>query len=60
MDLQKFGNIYVMQLIFGAVDFPAKLIALAMLSYLGRRITQASCLLISAVLIFANIFISKG
>ncbi|XP_031427243.1 solute carrier family 22 member 6-A-like [Clupea harengus] len=59
MDLQKFGNIYVMQLLFGVVDIPAKLLALTMLSFLGRRITQASCLLISAVLIFANIFISQ-
>ncbi|XP_067279983.1 solute carrier family 22 member 6 isoform X2 [Pseudorasbora parva] len=41
MDLQKFGvNIYLMQIIFGAVDFPAKLVALLMLSFLGRRLTQ--------------------
>ncbi|KAI4882269.1 hypothetical protein NFI96_027222 [Prochilodus magdalenae] len=60
MDLQKFGvNIYLMQVIFGAVDFPAKLVALAMLSYLGRRLTQATCLLASATVIFANIFVPK-
>ncbi|KAL2095203.1 hypothetical protein ACEWY4_009922 [Coilia grayii] len=60
MDLQKFGvNIYTMQLIFGAVDFPAKLVALAMLSFLGRRITQSTCLIMSSVVIFANIFISS-
>ncbi|KAG7224723.1 hypothetical protein INR49_004614 [Caranx melampygus] len=42
MDLQKFGvNIYLMQIIFGAVDFPAKLLALGMLSYFGRRVSQA-------------------
>ncbi|XP_056140967.1 solute carrier family 22 member 6 [Lampris incognitus] len=58
MDLQKFGvNIYLMQIIFGAVDFPAKLFALGMLSYLGRRVTQATCLFISALVIFANIFV---
>lgn len=58
MDLQKFGvSIYVMQIIFGAVDFPAKLMALGMLSYLGRRISQASCLFLSAIIIFANIFV---
>uniref|UniRef100_A0A673BUG2 Solute carrier family 22 member 6 n=1 Tax=Sphaeramia orbicularis TaxID=375764 RepID=A0A673BUG2_9TELE len=58
MDLQKFGvSIYVMQLIFGAVDIPAKLLALGMLSFLGRRITQATCLFLSAVIIFANIFV---
>uniref|UniRef100_A0A4W4FTW5 Solute carrier family 22 member 6 n=1 Tax=Electrophorus electricus TaxID=8005 RepID=A0A4W4FTW5_ELEEL len=52
MDLQKFGvNIYLMQVIFGAVDFPAKLGVLAMLSFLGRRVSQAMCLLASASLI---------
>lgn len=61
MDLQKFGvNIYLMQIIFGLVDFPAKLVALIMLSYLGRRLTQATCLLASATVIFTNIFIPKG
>ncbi|KAK2882355.1 solute carrier family 22 member 6-A [Channa argus] len=58
MDLQKFGvSIYLMQIIFGAVDFPAKLLALGMLSYLGRRVTQATCLFLSAVIIFGNIFV---
>ncbi|XP_066501447.1 solute carrier family 22 member 6 [Hoplias malabaricus] len=60
MDLQKFGvNIYLMQVIFGAVDFPAKLVALGMLTFLGRRLTQACCLLASAAVIFANIFVPK-
>nr|XP_057942595.1 solute carrier family 22 member 6 isoform X2 [Doryrhamphus excisus] len=58
MDLQKFGlSIYMIQIIFGAVDFPAKLVALGMLSYLGRRVSQASCLFMSALIIFANIFV---
>ncbi|XP_070712123.1 solute carrier family 22 member 6 isoform X1 [Pempheris klunzingeri] len=58
MDLQKFGvSIYLMQIIFGAVDFPAKLMALGMLTYLGRRVSQATCLFLSALIIFANIFV---
>ncbi|XP_069395879.1 solute carrier family 22 member 6 [Paralichthys olivaceus] len=58
MDLQKFGvNIYLMQIIFGAVDFPAKLLALGMLSYFGRRVSQAVCLFLSAAVIFANMFV---
>ncbi|KAJ4920664.1 hypothetical protein JOQ06_005135 [Pogonophryne albipinna] len=49
MDLQKFGvSIYQIQLIFGAMDFPAKLVALGMLSYLGRHMqtvrTTLACL----------------
>uniref|UniRef100_A0A3Q0SVD5 Organic anion transporter X n=1 Tax=Amphilophus citrinellus TaxID=61819 RepID=A0A3Q0SVD5_AMPCI len=58
MDLQKFGvSIYLMQIIFGAVDIPAKLFALGTLSYLGRRVSQAGCLFLSAAIIFANIFV---
>ncbi|XP_076843100.1 solute carrier family 22 member 6 isoform X2 [Brachyhypopomus gauderio] len=58
MDLQKFGvNIYLMQVIFGAVDIPAKLVVLGMLSFLGRRMTQGLCLLASSSVIFANIFV---
>ncbi|XP_040036018.2 solute carrier family 22 member 6 isoform X2 [Gasterosteus aculeatus] len=58
MDLQKFGvSIYQIQIIFGAVDFPAKLVALGMLTYLGRRVSQATCLFLSALIIFANIFV---
>ncbi|XP_068187519.1 solute carrier family 22 member 6 [Antennarius striatus] len=60
MDLQQFGvNIYLMQLIFGAVDIPAKLMALAMLSFLGRRVSQATCLFVAALVIFTNIFIPR-
>ncbi|XP_015239147.1 PREDICTED: solute carrier family 22 member 6-like isoform X2 [Cyprinodon variegatus] len=58
MDLQKFGvSIYLMQIIFGAVDIPAKFMALGLLSYLGRRVSQVLCLFLSAVIIFANIFV---
>ncbi|KAK1886631.1 Solute carrier family 22 member 6 [Dissostichus eleginoides] len=61
MDLQKFGvSIYQIQLIFGAMDFPAKLVALGMLSYLGRRVSQATCLFVSALFIFANILVPAG
>ncbi|KAJ8276371.1 hypothetical protein COCON_G00081230 [Conger conger] len=58
MDLQKFGvSIYLIQVIFGAVDIPAKLLAMTSLSFLGRPISQAGCLLLSAAAIFANIFV---
>lgn len=53
-------SIYIMQIIFGAVDFPSKLVALAALSYLGRRYSQAACLFLSALVIFINIFIPAG
>ena len=53
-------SIYLIQIIFGAVDVPAKLLALGMLSYLGRRVSQATCLFMSALVIFANIFVPAG
>lgn len=53
-------SIYLIQIIFGAVDFPAKLFALAILSYLGRRLSQSACLFLSSMVIFANIFIPTG
>ena len=53
-------SIYLMQIIFGAVDIPAKLFALGMLSFLGRRVSQVSCLILSAIIIFANIFVPTG
>lgn len=60
MDLQRFGvSIYLIQIIFGAVDVPAKLLALSMLSVIGRRVTQATCLFLSAAVIFANILVPK-
>lgn len=49
-----------MQIIFGAVDVPSKLIALGALTYLGRRYSQATCLFLSGLVIFANIFIPTG
>ncbi|MBN3319671.1 S22A6 protein, partial [Atractosteus spatula] len=58
MDLQKFGvSIYLIQVIFGAIDFPAKLITTLSMGFVGRRVTQAACLLLSAATIFANIFV---
>ncbi|XP_066575034.1 solute carrier family 22 member 6 [Amia ocellicauda] len=58
MDLQKFGvSIYLIQLIFGAVDFPAKVMSTLSLGLIGRRVTQGVCLLLSGAMIFGNIFV---
>ncbi|XP_003230060.2 solute carrier family 22 member 6-A [Anolis carolinensis] len=60
MDLQNFGtNIYLTLLIFGAVDFPAKLVSVFGISYVGRRPTQAACLILAGLTILANIFIPQ-
>ncbi|XP_056657558.1 organic anion transporter 3 isoform X2 [Monodelphis domestica] len=58
MGVEDFGvNIYVLQIIFGGVDVPAKFISVLCLSYVGRRITQAACLLLAGTAILANIFV---
>ncbi|XP_056382939.1 solute carrier family 22 member 6-A-like [Hyla sarda] len=58
MDLQKFGvSIYLIQVIFGAVDFPAKLISTTSMIYIGRRVTQFFSLSLGGLAILANIFV---
>ncbi|XP_014648423.1 PREDICTED: solute carrier family 22 member 8 isoform X1 [Ceratotherium simum simum] len=58
MGVEDFGvNLYVLQLIFGGVDIPAKLITLASLSYLGRHYTQSITLLLAGGSILALLFV---
>uniref|UniRef100_A0A8C4WGE2 Major facilitator superfamily (MFS) profile domain-containing protein n=1 Tax=Gopherus evgoodei TaxID=1825980 RepID=A0A8C4WGE2_9SAUR len=60
MDLQNFGvNIFLIQLIFGAVDFPAKFISVLTISFVGRRFTQALALILAGLSILANIFVPQ-
>ncbi|XP_044304637.1 solute carrier family 22 member 6-A-like isoform X1 [Varanus komodoensis] len=60
MDLQNFGsNIYLVLLVFGAVDFPAKFISVLTISYIGRRFTQAVMLGLAGMTILTNIFIPQ-
>ncbi|XP_053304650.1 solute carrier family 22 member 6-A-like [Spea bombifrons] len=58
MDLQKFGvSIYLIQVIFGAVDIPAKLISTTSMIYIGRRVTQGVSLILGGLAVLANIFV---
>uniref|UniRef100_A0A8C4WCX0 Solute carrier family 22 member 8 n=1 Tax=Gopherus evgoodei TaxID=1825980 RepID=A0A8C4WCX0_9SAUR len=60
MDLQNFGvSIYLIQLIFGAVDFPAKVVVTISMSYIGRRISLSAFLLLAGLVIIANIFVPR-
>ncbi|XP_010214991.1 PREDICTED: solute carrier family 22 member 6-like [Tinamus guttatus] len=55
MDLQHFGvDVYVTQLVFGAVDIPAKLLSALALGTLGRRVTQAGALGLAGICILVN------
>ncbi|XP_038621007.1 solute carrier family 22 member 6-like [Tachyglossus aculeatus] len=61
MDLQNFGvSIYLVQIIFGAVDLPAKLVGFLITNYVGRRIAQMVSLLLAGVSILANVFVPKA
>ncbi|NXH87724.1 S22A6 protein, partial [Edolisoma coerulescens] len=58
MDLQGFGfNVYLSQLVFGAVDIPAKLLSVLVISCLGRRAAQGGSLALAGLCILANIFV---
>ncbi|XP_008835703.1 solute carrier family 22 member 8 [Nannospalax galili] len=58
MGVEEFGvNIYILQIIFGGVDIPAKFVTILSISYLGRRITQGTLLLLAGGAILALIFV---
>ncbi|XP_062368101.1 solute carrier family 22 member 6-like isoform X2 [Cinclus cinclus] len=58
MDLQGFGfNVYLSQVVFGAVDIPAKLLSVLVISCLGRRLAQGGSLALAGICILANIFV---
>lgn len=61
MDLQKFGvDIYLIQVIFGAVDIPAKVVITVTMSMLGRRPSQCGALIIAGVMILFNLLVPNG
>ncbi|XP_067831807.1 solute carrier family 22 member 6-A-like isoform X2 [Heptranchias perlo] len=58
MDLQGFGvDIYLLQVIFGIVDIPAKTIAIVSMSFIGRRWTLGSSLILAGLITLTNIFV---
>ncbi|CAK6953836.1 solute carrier family 22 member 6 [Scomber scombrus] len=58
MDLQKFGvDIYLIQVIFGAVDIPAKVIVTVSMSFIGRRPSQCGALIFAGVTILINVLV---
>nr|CAC87129.1 putative organic anion transporter [Sus scrofa] len=55
MDLQGFGvSIYLIQVIFGAVDLPAKLVGFLVINTMGRRPAQMASLLVAGICILIN------
>lgn len=61
MDLQGFGvDVYLSQLLFGAVDIPAKLVSALVIGSLGRRVAQGGSLALAGVCILANSAVPSG
>lgn len=61
MDLQRFGvDIYLIQVIFGAVDIPAKVVISVAMCLVGRRLSQCGALILSGVMILANLLVPLG
>ncbi|XP_050815115.1 solute carrier family 22 member 6-like [Gopherus flavomarginatus] len=57
LDLQRFGgiSIFLVQLIFGAVDMPFRMVVAVVANRLGRRLTQAACLVLGGLFILASV-----
>ncbi|XP_034632311.1 solute carrier family 22 member 6-B-like [Trachemys scripta elegans] len=57
LDLQRFRgiSIYLVQLIFGAVDIPFRMLVAVVVNRLGRRLTQSACLVLGGLFILASI-----
>uniref|UniRef100_A0A672ZTU5 Solute carrier family 22 member 6 n=1 Tax=Sphaeramia orbicularis TaxID=375764 RepID=A0A672ZTU5_9TELE len=54
----KFGvDIYLIQVIFGAVDIPAKIVITVTMSFCGRRVSQCGALIIAGVTILMNLLV---
>ncbi|KAJ8366744.1 hypothetical protein AAFF_G00342760 [Aldrovandia affinis] len=58
MDLQKFGvDIYLIQVIFGAVDIPAKVVITVTMSMIGRRPSQCGSLILAGITVLSNVLV---
>ncbi|XP_077403600.1 solute carrier family 22 member 6 [Vanacampus margaritifer] len=58
MDLQKFGvDFYLIQVIFGAVDIPAKVVITVTMSFIGRRPSQSGALILAGITVLINLMV---
>ncbi|ELW65075.1 solute carrier family 22 member 12 isoform X2 [Tupaia chinensis] len=60
LDLQALGsNVFLLQVLLGVVDFPAKTGTLLLLRRLGRRPSQAASLVLAGLCILANMLVPR-
>uniref|UniRef100_A0A8C4W367 Solute carrier family 22 member 6-B-like n=1 Tax=Gopherus evgoodei TaxID=1825980 RepID=A0A8C4W367_9SAUR len=62
LDLQRFEgiSIFLVQLIFGAVDMPFRMVVAVIANRLGRRLMQAACLVLGGLFILASVPVPQG
>lgn len=53
-------NVYQTQLLFGAVELPSKISVYFLVSYMGRRLTEAGTLLAAALTFRISLLVSPG
>ncbi|XP_054426621.1 organic anion transporter 3 [Pteronotus mesoamericanus] len=58
LNVEDFGvNLYLLQLIFGGIDVPAKFLTILSMNYLGRRTTEVTVLILAGGAILALTFV---
>lgn len=61
LNLQHFGsNIFLFQIVFGALTALVRCLPLLVLNYMGRRTTQTLFMVLTGLLILANTFVPQG
>ncbi|XP_015267424.1 PREDICTED: solute carrier family 22 member 20-like [Gekko japonicus] len=60
MDVQKFGlNVYIVQMMFGALDLPAVLLSTFTMIFVGRRVTIAGFFTVGGLMVLVNMFVPE-
>lgn len=61
LDLQSLGrNIFLLQTLFGAVDFLGRVTTVLLLRFLGRRVTLVGSLALAGSCILGNVLVPQG
>ncbi|XP_073460972.1 solute carrier family 22 member 6-like [Aquarana catesbeiana] len=60
MDVQKFGlSIYLVQVVFGSVELPFRVLSTVLAAYIGRRFAVSGFLILSGILILCSLAVPE-